>query len=255
MHIHVTNFQYFFADVVMAAGNSLEKQIGCVKYTLFCFNVVAWMIATSLFALTVWLRAEPGFNEWLRILEAESFYIGVYILIAISIIMMAVAFLGCLSALMENTLALLVYICAQIFSFIIALSGSGVLLNYSTMHSSLQPLLLNSLNRFVSTSETRYSSYVLNMIQENIGCCGATGPWDYLDLYQPLPSSCRDAVSGNAFFNGCVDELTWFFEDKSSWIVALALTLALLNIVCSVMSFILIQAVKKEEEEARAYRH
>ncbi|XP_037934379.1 tetraspanin-2A [Teleopsis dalmanni] len=235
--------------------NTLEKQIGCVKYTLFCFNIITWMIATALFALTVWLRAEPGFNDWLRILEAQAFYIGIYILIAFSIIMMAVSFLGCLSALMENTLALFVFIGTQIFGFVAAVAGCGLLLEYSTMHSSLQPLLEVSLFRFVSTSEYPYSAYVLNMIQQNIGCCGATGPWDYWNLHQPLPSSCRDTVSGNAFFNGCVDELTWFFEGKAGWIVGLAMTLALLNVISGVMSLILVQAVKKEEDEARAYRH
>jgi len=233
---------------------SLEKQIGCVKYTLFCFNVVSWAIATSLFALTVWLRAEPGFNDWLKILKADTFYIGVYILIAGSIIMMAVSFLGCLSALMENTLALFVFIGTQILGFIIAIVGSGILLDYSTMDSSLQPLLYKTLSQFVETSEYDYSRYVLDMIQENIGCCGATGPWDYLDLHQPLPNSCRDAVSGNAFFNGCIDELTWFFESKAAWVVALALALALLNVICGVMSFILIEAVKKEEEEVKTYK-
>ncbi|XP_034485217.1 tetraspanin-2A [Drosophila innubila] len=237
-----------------ASDEQLEKQIGCVKYTLFCFNIVAWMISTALFALTVWLRAEPGFNDWLRILEAQSFYIGVYVLIAISIIMMAVSFLGCLSALMENTLALFVFVGTQIFGFVGTVAGSAILLQYSTINSSLQPLLNVTLRRFVSTSEYTYSNYVLTMIQENIGCCGASGPWDYLDLHQPLPSSCRDTVSGNAFFSGCVDELTWFFEGKTSWIVGLAMTMAMMNVVCGVMSFILVQAVKKEEEQASNYR-
>lgn len=235
--------------------NTLEKQIGCVKYTLFCFNIVAWMFATALFALSVWLRAEQGFNNWLTILQAQTFYIGVYILIASSIIMMAVSFLGCLSALMENVLALLVFMGTQIFGFVAGVAGSAVLLDFSTMHSSLQPLLRNSLTQYVSTSEYAQSRYVLNMIQSNIGCCGATGPWDYWNLHQPLPNSCRDTVSGNCFFNGCVDELTWFFEGKTSWIVAVALALALLNVISAVLSLVLVQAVKKEEDEARTYRH
>lgn len=45
-------------------------------------------------------------------------------------------------------------------------------------------------------------------------------------LRQPLPASCRDTVSGNAFFHGCVDELTWFLEDKSVWIAGLAIALS-----------------------------
>ncbi|XP_053951295.1 tetraspanin-2A [Anastrepha ludens] len=235
--------------------NTLEKQIGCVKYTLFCFNIVAWMFATALFALSIWLRAEQGFNNWLTILQAQTFYIGVYIFIGTSIIMMAVSFLGCLSALMENVLALLVFLGTQIFGFVATVAGSAVLLDYSTMHSSLQPLLSSSLTSFVSSSEYSHSAYVLNMIQSNIGCCGATGPWDYWNLHQPLPDSCRDTVSGNCFFNGCVDELTWFFTGKTSWIVAVAMALALLHVICAVLSLVLVQAVKKEEDEARAYRH
>ncbi|XP_067637409.1 tetraspanin-2A [Eurosta solidaginis] len=235
--------------------NELEKQIGCIKYTLFCISIVSWMFSTGLFGVTVWLRAEQGFSNWLNILQAQSFYIGVYILIGSSIIMMAVSFLGCLSALMENTLALLVFLGTQIFGFVTGIAGAALLLAYSTMHSNLQPLLYTSLTNFVSTSEYSSSAYVLNMIQSNIGCCGATGPWDYWNMHQPLPNSCRDTVSGNCFFNGCVDELTWFFQAKINWIVTVAFVLAMLHVVAGVLSIVLVQAVKKEEDEARTYRH
>lgn len=55
-----------------------------------------------MFGLTVWIRSEPGFEEWVQLLGIYSFYTGIYILIASSIIVMIVAFLGCGSALMEN---------------------------------------------------------------------------------------------------------------------------------------------------------
>lgn len=55
-----------------------------------------------MFGLTVWIRSEPGFEEWVSLLGIYSFYTGIYILIASSIIVMIVAFLGCGSALMEN---------------------------------------------------------------------------------------------------------------------------------------------------------
>jgi hypothetical protein len=61
------------------------------------------------------------------------------------------------------------------------------------------------------------------ILVSQIGCCGADGPNDYLQLLKPLPTECRDTVTGNAFFYGCVDELTWFLEDKSGWLSALAL--------------------------------
>lgn len=49
-------------------------------------------------------------------------------------------------------------------------------------------------------------------------------------LRQPLPFECRDTVTGNAFFNGCVDELTWYLEDKSIWAAAMAMSLALIHV-------------------------
>ena len=63
-----------------------------------------------------------------------------------------------------------------------------------------------------------------------IGCCGADGSNDYIIMRQPLPSTCRDTVTGNAFFHGCVDELTWLLEDKSSWVAGLAMTLAFISV-------------------------
>jgi hypothetical protein len=63
-----------------------------------------------------------------------------------------------------------------------------------------------------------------------VGCCGADGPNDYLNLRQPLPFQCRDTVTGHAFSNGCVDEMTWYLEDKSIWAAAMAMSLALVHV-------------------------
>lgn len=63
-----------------------------------------------------------------------------------------------------------------------------------------------------------------------VGCCGADGANDYLSLQQPLPSQCRDTVTGNPFYHGCVDELTWFFEEKTAWVVGLAMTVCFVHV-------------------------
>lgn len=63
-----------------------------------------------------------------------------------------------------------------------------------------------------------------------VGCCGADGPNDYIVLRQPLPIECRDTVTGHAFSNGCVDEMTWYLEDKSIWAAAMAMSLAMIHV-------------------------
>lgn len=63
-----------------------------------------------------------------------------------------------------------------------------------------------------------------------VGCCGADGANDYLSLQQPLPTQCRDTVTGNPFYHGCVDELTWFFEEKTAWVVGLAMSVCFAHV-------------------------
>lgn len=59
-----------------------------------------------MFGLSIWMRFEPIFEEWVEFLDMYEFYIGIYVLIATSVFVMAVAFIGCGAALMENILAL-----------------------------------------------------------------------------------------------------------------------------------------------------
>lgn len=66
------------------------------------------LVGLGLFAFSLWIRVEPGFEEWIKILDIYSYYIGVYILIAVSVIVLLTSFLGCCSALMEHRVALLI---------------------------------------------------------------------------------------------------------------------------------------------------
>ncbi|XP_011501881.1 PREDICTED: CD81 antigen [Ceratosolen solmsi marchali] len=208
----------------------LERRIECIKYTLFCFSAIMWILGSGTFGLSLWLRIEPGFQEWVEFLQINEFYIGVNILIFAAVLVIAISFVGCASSLMESQPALFVNIGLQGLSFVFALAGSAVLLDYSTYDSQIQPLIRKSMTNLIINSQHTRVSVVLRMVQENIGCCGADGPMDYLTLLKPLPTECRDTVTGNAFFHGCVEELTWFLEARSGWLAGLALGLCMIHV-------------------------
>lgn len=65
------------------------------------------LIGLGLFAFSIWIRVEPGFEEWVAILDIYSYYIGVYILILAAVLVMIFSFIGCCSALMEHGTALM----------------------------------------------------------------------------------------------------------------------------------------------------
>ncbi|XP_076274659.1 tetraspanin 2A [Rhynchophorus ferrugineus] len=231
----------------------LENQIAVLKYLMLFTNVIVWIIGASVFALCLWLRFETGYQEILSLLSATQFYSGIYVLLTASIVIMLVAFLGCLSTLQENSSILLVFIGTQILCFILVLAGSAVLLDNSARDSRFQPVVRESMRQLIMNAQYDNQKYSLALIQEGVGCCGADGPDDYLSLQQPLPTECRDTVTGNPFFHGCVDEITWLFETKCAWLSALAMLVAFINILNAVLSIVLIQALKKEEDHSEAY--
>lgn len=240
--------------VTKAPGPQLERQISCIKFTMFCLNAIIWIVGTALFGLSVWLRMEPGFQEWVDFLNMYEFYTGIYILIAVSVFVIVVAFVGCGAALMEHFLGLYIHAGLQMLCFVLGLSGAAVLLDYSTYDSKIQPIIRKSMTNLIVHSHDERAIYILRVIQESIGCCGADGPMDYLTLLKPLPTECRDTVTGNAFFHGCVEEISWFLEGRSGWAAGLALSLCMLHVVVSVLSLTLVQILKKEEEAVKYKR-
>ena len=53
-------------------------------------------------------------------------------------------------------------------AFVIHVAGAAVLLDYSTLNSSVQPIIRDSMRRLIMSSALPESTAVLKMIQENV---------------------------------------------------------------------------------------
>ncbi|KAG7280976.1 hypothetical protein CRUP_016608 [Coryphaenoides rupestris] len=79
----------------------------CIKYMLFFFNFIFWLAGGVILGVALWLRHDSKTSN-LLILQFEghqapgTFYISVYILIAVGAVMMFVGFLGCYGAIQES---------------------------------------------------------------------------------------------------------------------------------------------------------
>ncbi|XP_043260803.1 tetraspanin-2A [Colletes gigas] len=233
--------------VTKTSGAQLEQRIQCIKFTIFCLNAVIWLLGSAMFGLCMWLRLDPGFQEWVEFLDMYEFYIGIYILLAASIFIIIITFIGCGVTLTEYILGLFVYVGLQLFCFVLGMVGTSILLDYSTYDSKIQPLIRRSMTALINKYHDERATFVLQLIQESIGCCGADGPMDYLKMKKPLPNECRDTVTGNAFFHGCVEEVSWFLEGRSGWLAGLALSLCMFHVVIAALTLVLVRALKKEE--------
>ncbi|XP_069327921.1 CD81 antigen isoform X1 [Eulemur rufifrons] len=79
----------------------------CIKYLLFVFNFVFWLAGGVILGVALWLRHDPQTTNLLYLELGDrpapnTFYVGIYILIAVGAVMMFVGFLGCYGAIQES---------------------------------------------------------------------------------------------------------------------------------------------------------
>lgn len=60
------------------------------------------------------------------------------------------------------------FIATQCVAFVIHVAGAATLLDYSTLNSSIQPIIRDSMKRLIMSSSLPESTTVLKMIQENV---------------------------------------------------------------------------------------
>ncbi|XP_067227999.1 CD81 protein isoform X2 [Chanodichthys erythropterus] len=80
----------------------VEGGMKCVKYLLFVFNFIFWLMGSLVLAVGLWLRLDPNTVSLLGEGGPETFFIGVYILIAAGGLVMLVGFFGCCGAVRES---------------------------------------------------------------------------------------------------------------------------------------------------------
>uniref|UniRef100_A0A8D0GD56 Tetraspanin n=1 Tax=Sphenodon punctatus TaxID=8508 RepID=A0A8D0GD56_SPHPU len=79
----------------------------CIKYLLFVFNFVFWLAGGIVLGVALWLRHDSQTTNILYLQLGDkqapsTFYVGIYILIAVGAVMMFVGFLGCYGAIQES---------------------------------------------------------------------------------------------------------------------------------------------------------
>ncbi|EAT47978.1 AAEL000957-PA [Aedes aegypti] len=99
------NLQWFTAAGI-GIGHKTQSRSGIHTTADLLRWIWSGIIGAGLFAFTIYIRAEPGFDEWVALLDIYQYYIGVYILIGTGALVMIFSFLGCCSALMEHSAAL-----------------------------------------------------------------------------------------------------------------------------------------------------
>lgn len=205
----------------------VEGGMKCVKYLLFVFNFIFWLMGSFVLAVGLWLRFDP---ETVTLLNGDrapdTFFIGVYILIGAGSLVMLVGFFGCCGAVRESQCLL-----GSFFACLLIIFGAEVaagvfgFLNKDKIIEDVQSYYKATYNE--SNNGTLISSY-----QNILNCCGTKA------------SPCQDTKD----LQDCETGIKDFFNSKLYIIGYVGIGIAGVMIIGMIFSMVLCCAIRNSRE-------
>ncbi|KAM7406585.1 hypothetical protein PAMP_000956 [Pampus punctatissimus] len=152
----------------------------CIKYLLFFTNFIFWLAGGVILGVALWLRHDPQTSNLLEMdgnQAPRSFYLSVYILIAVGSVMMVVGFLGCYGAIQESQCLLGTFFACLVILFACeAAAGIWGFMHKDTVSEDMIKFYDGvydkvALETLTGDSRDKATS-VLKVFHETLKCCG-----------------------------------------------------------------------------------
>lgn len=221
---------------------------GCtifIKYMLFFLNFIFWLAGGVILGVALWLRHDSQTSN-LLILQFEgqqapnTFYISVYILIAVGAVMMLVGFLGCFGAIQESQCLL-----GTFFFFLVILFACEVaaaiwgFMNRDTISKELINFYDSAYIKAVDVSGSPSKDAaikVLDVFHTTLDCCGKG---DDTPLFKQVTSTLCPRKTDFSKSQSCHDKLIELFSEKLYLIGLAALVVAVIMIFEMIFTMVL----------------
>ncbi|GFS16511.1 tetraspanin [Elysia marginata] len=214
----------------MALGNCYT----CIKYLMFAFNFVFWLLGCAILGVGIWLRADDSAADFLKeSSKIDTFYALAYVMIAIGFIIMLIGFLGCCGAIRESQCMLGAFF---VFLFIIfaILLGFGIWAAAAkdSFREYTEDMLEEGVNNYYKDDKQRA---FMDSTQNYFKCCGWNlGAADYeRGVDKGAPTSCHS----DAYFKPCNDAFYGWVENRLVVIAAVAISVAVVLSVDAAIQF------------------
>ncbi|KAK1802205.1 hypothetical protein P4O66_021870 [Electrophorus voltai] len=154
----------------------------CIKYMLFFFNFIFWLAGCVILGVSLWLRHDQKTSSLMEQefdgTEAPStFYISVYILIAVGAVMMFVGFLGCYGAIQESQCLLGTFFACLVMLFACEVAAGIWGFIHKDKISKEMITFYNSvydkgMMEELDQNKKKAAATVLKAFHETLHCCG-----------------------------------------------------------------------------------
>ncbi|KAI6243236.1 Tetraspanin 26A [Aphelenchoides fujianensis] len=192
----------YYTDLRSPSGVSC-----CVKYLVFGFNIVFWILGFLMLVVGCWAQFEKN-NPYTQLNRLSKFYLDpAWLLIIIGAMTFAIGFSGCIGALRENTACLAIYssllglllLTELIIVIVVFISKDWI---ETEMKTRLDDMII--LYRDDPDLQT-----LIDWMQTDWHCCGINKPddWDKNLYFNSSAKALKSEEAGGVPFSCCVNSL------------------------------------------------
>lgn len=191
---------------IMALGSCYT----CIKYLMFAFNFLFWLLGCAILGVGIWLRVDPNVSKYVNQAEEMNvFYTLAYVLMTIGVVIMVIGFMGCCGAIRESQCMLGAFFLLLFIIFAILLGfGIWAVVEKDTLKDQVGNMLDRAVSRFHDDPK---AAEFMDVIQNTFYCCGSReGSQDY-GQPEKVPPSCvaeyRSQPCDRKFFDWIAEHL------------------------------------------------
>ncbi|XP_032044006.1 CD81 antigen [Aythya fuligula] len=218
----------------------------CIKYLLFVFNFIFWLAGGIILGVALWLRHDTQTTSILYLQLGDkqapnTFYVGIYILIAVGAVMMFVGFLGCYGAIQESQCLLGTFFTCLVILFACEVAaGIWGFVNKDQIAKDVKQFYDQAFQQaLMADSDGSNAKAVVKTFHETLECCGpdtTIGAISALWREDLCPKGFQKILVQNSSCHKKIDEL---FSGKLYLIGIAAIVVAVIMIFEMILSMVL----------------
>ncbi|XP_053202010.1 CD63 antigen-like [Panonychus citri] len=177
----------------------VQGGMSCVKYILGVFNFAFFLSSIGIITLCVRAIGMPESAE--KILDVDNRHL--IVMIAASILLLIISFLGCWGALRENNCMLISYGILLLIIIAIEVAVGTLAFLYS---NKVEEMAYKGMRKYIDEyqwdSDNSTTNKIIDDLQKNVKCCGAYNYTDYESQFgDKLPLSCCGKLKSKSAIN------------------------------------------------------
>jgi len=209
-----------------------EEEGQSLGIPLIFLQAILIVVCLANFSLCIWIRFDLDFWEWVIEIGWYTYWNCMYVILVALVIKLIILGAGvwCVWEERAGLLGVLTILHALMIPF--HLTGAVLITVYGVeeskiLHEELHDVFIRLV--YAWDVDPR-ASRVLRIIMEYVGCCGASGSSDFLDVYKEMPVECRHPITGNEWGSGCEQQMAWWLEPWTATLAASSLFLLIADV-------------------------